>query len=292
MPLFSAQQLESDRAACGIAQWTGKSFAPFGWPGGKFYLACHIAPLIPPHVCYCEVFGGAGWLLFHKEPSRCEIYNDINSELVNCYRQLVRNPRPLLAKARHMLRSRELFMEELNKDPEQLSESDRAWRFLYIRWMSHSQHSARFAIAKTDNRRCGSQSCSRRIRLAHARLERVIIENDDWAAIIKRYDAPETFFYLDPPYMGYEDMYGPRLFCESAFGELAETLAGIRGKFILSINDCEKSRDIFKNFCRLEITARYSFNQKRRARELLISGEPFRETWRPLQDRTFGGKKG
>ncbi len=30
---------------------------------------------------YIEVFGGAGWVLFRKQPEKFEVYNDFNSNL-------------------------------------------------------------------------------------------------------------------------------------------------------------------------------------------------------------------
>jgi len=57
-----------------------------GYLGGKSILSRKIIPLIPPHICYCEVFAGAGWVLFRKNESKCEVINDINKELITLYR--------------------------------------------------------------------------------------------------------------------------------------------------------------------------------------------------------------
>ncbi len=61
-----------------------RSFLPYF--GGKSRLVSTITPLLPPHHCYVEVFGGAGWLLFGKEESPVEILNDISKDLVTLYR--------------------------------------------------------------------------------------------------------------------------------------------------------------------------------------------------------------
>lgn len=61
---------------------------PFAWYGGKEALAPRLVSLLPKHDVYCEVFGGSGALLFAKAPSRLEIFNDLDSGVVNFFRVL------------------------------------------------------------------------------------------------------------------------------------------------------------------------------------------------------------
>lgn len=65
------------------------------WIGGKRKLAKHILPLFPEHTCYVEPFCGAAALFFMKEPSKAEILNDINGDLVNLYRVVKYHLEPL-----------------------------------------------------------------------------------------------------------------------------------------------------------------------------------------------------
>src|SRR5690242_14460533 len=64
---------------------------PFPWYGGKGALAPLLVSLLPVHEVYCEVFGGSGALLFAKPPSRLEVFNDLDSGVVQFFRVL-RNP--------------------------------------------------------------------------------------------------------------------------------------------------------------------------------------------------------
>jgi DNA adenine methylase len=83
---------------------------------------------------------------------------------------------------------------------------------------------------------------------AHLRLARVYVECLPYAELIGRYDGPGTFFYIDPPYWGCEEYYGPGIFRREDFTRMAMQLAGIRGKFILSLNDTPDVREVFKAF--------------------------------------------
>jgi hypothetical protein len=71
--------------------------APLKWVGGKKKAREEIVRMIPPHTCYAEVFGGAGWILFAKEPSDVEVWNDIDGDLVNFYRVIKSKPEEFMA---------------------------------------------------------------------------------------------------------------------------------------------------------------------------------------------------
>jgi DNA adenine methylase len=73
----------------------------------------------------------------------------------------------------------------------------------------------------------------------------VVIERLPYAQLVARYDRPETLFYLDPPYWGCEKDHGPGVFDHSDFDRRAEQLAGIKGRFLLSLNDTPGVREVF-----------------------------------------------
>jgi DNA adenine methylase len=106
----------------------------------------------------------------------------------------------------------------------------------------------------------------------HLRLARVYIENMSYEHLIPRFDKPDTFFYLDPPYYGCENYYGPEVFCRDDFKKLRDLLEGIKGKFIMSINDTSQIRVLFKGFYVERVKTIYSSPKdiKKRVTELLI----------------------
>ncbi|WP_337604562.1 DNA adenine methylase [Anaerotignum lactatifermentans] len=75
----------------------------------------------------------------------------------------------------------------------------------------------------------------------------VIIQNKSFEVIIALYDSPTTFFYLDPPYYGTEKQY-EELFTLELHYLLREVLGKIEGFFMLSYNDCEFIRELYKDF--------------------------------------------
>ena len=56
------------------------------------------------------MFGGGGWVLFHKPPGNdFEVYNDFNGLLVNLYRCVRDKPEELMEALRYVLNAREDF---------------------------------------------------------------------------------------------------------------------------------------------------------------------------------------
>lgn len=83
------------------------------WIGGKKLLRKHILELFPEEYSrYIEVFGGAGWVLFGDERKGVlEVYNDINSDLVNLYRCIKYHPGEMQKELQGVFTSRELFFD-------------------------------------------------------------------------------------------------------------------------------------------------------------------------------------
>ncbi len=113
-----------------------------------------------------------------------------------------------------------------------------------------------FGYGTTDRSRLNILDLEETILRIHWRLAPVIIENLPHPEILERYDRAHTFFYLDPPYYG---MKVYRLNFESKdFEALAQALARIKGKFLMSLNDHPQVQSIFKNFEIQPVTLKYS----------------------------------
>lgn len=106
------------------------------------------------------------------------------------------------------------------------------------------------------------------------RLENVVVENQDFETLIKHYDRPDSLFYCDPPYVDTEHFYTAG-FNMDDHKRLRNTLFNIKGKFLLSYNDCEEVRKMYKGCDILGFTRTHSMAQKyeagRKFHELLIA---------------------
>lgn len=216
------------------------------WIGGKKLLRKAIIEQFPKDVeRYIEVFGGAGWVFFGKEKinNQLEVFNDFDSNLINLYRCIKYHCDELQRELDWLLISREQFKfakQELSN--ENLTDIQRAARYFLIIKVSYGADRRTFGASK--------KNLSSTIEYLHevkSRLEGVVIENKDFENLIKVYDRPKALFYLDPPYFGTEKYYD-NAFIIADHQRLHQCLSNLKGRFILSYNDCEFIRELYSNF--------------------------------------------
>ncbi len=214
---------------------------PLSWHGGKSRFTSNILALFPEHHTYCEVFGGSAAVLLAKEPSKVEIFNDVDDSLVNLFR-VIRDPDlcDRLQKACQgtlYARSEFKLAQEPTFDP-----VERARRFLVRQRMSRSGLGERFSYSVVDSRRGMAsvvrrwQAVVERLSLLHQRLRTVQIEQADWREILDRYDGDGTLFYLDPPYVPETRIGGhyPNEMTRSDHDELIQRILCVKGMVVLS----------------------------------------------------------
>ena len=102
------------------------------WVGGKRRLAPHILPLLPAHTCYVEPFAGAAGLFFSKPPSKVEVLNDVNGDLVCLYRVVQHHLDEFMRQFRWSLTSRQMYAWLRETKPDTLTDIQRAARFFYL----------------------------------------------------------------------------------------------------------------------------------------------------------------
>lgn len=215
------------------------------WIGGKKLLRKRIIEKFPTEYSrYVEIFGGAGWVLFAEErPKVLEVYNDINGELVNLYRCVKYHPEAVQKELQGLLMSREVFFDSREQiGIRGLTDIQRAARFYTLIKESYGTDCRTFGV-RGKNLQKGIEY----IESASERLKSVVIENLDFEHLIRTYDSVGTLFYADPPYYMAEKYY-PDRFNPADHNRLRNTLANIKGKFVLSYNDCNEIRDLYSEY--------------------------------------------
>ena len=212
------------------------------WIGGKKLLRKDIINNFPSDAeRYIEVFGGAGWVLFGKEPHKLEVFNDIDGELINLYRCIKYHPEALQKELEYMLVSRELFCVNRDRSLKGLTDIQRAARYFYIIKVSFGADKDSFGCSKKN-----LINAVEYLSKVTERLKNVVIENKDFADLIKVYDRPKALFYCDPPYYKTERYYTAVEFGREQHIQLRDILSNIKGKFLLSYNDCNFIRQLYK----------------------------------------------
>lgn len=247
--------------------------------GGKRNLAQRLVALIEtvPHTTYAEPFIGMGGVFLRRRLApKAEVINDLSGDVAGFFRVLQRHYIAFLEMLRFQITSRREFERLGRTDPTTLTDLERAARFLYLQRISFGGkvRGRTFGVSMERSGRFDVTRLQPMLEALHERLAGVVIENLPYGDFTARFDRPGTLFYLDPPYHGCEEFYGKGIFAEEDFARMAEQLASIQGRFILSINDTKTIREVFEGFSIRPVTVRYSAGPRapKQARELIITG--------------------
>lgn len=210
---------------------------PITYYGGKQSMLAEILPLIPEHRIYVEPFFGGGAVFWAKEPSRCEVINDANGNITNFYEVLKHDFFRLREKIDQTLHSRDIYKKALLVyDLPWLFQEDRtirAWAFWVVTQQGFSSKIGTWGYDRDKQ----AHSIARKVELFKEdlsdRLRHTQIESNDAVKVIQSRDTADAFHYVDPPYVGSDQgHYGG--YTEQHFEQLLQTLAQLKGKFLLS----------------------------------------------------------
>jgi len=212
--------------------------APFARMGGKKRLKRRIIGMFPKdyeNMTYVEPFVGAGHVLYGKKPSVKEVINDKDTGIATIHKGLKEFSGDL--KGSYQV-TRHTFDEWKKKTPK--SAKDRFMKEWILSKFS-------FAGNRKSYNPINAPPYSVQMRDYTQRLHDVVILNQDYEAVIRKYDSPNTLFYLDPPYEESERTAGYK---HSSFSveHLKSVLDKIKGKVVLTFNDGRHIRDLFKGY--------------------------------------------
>lgn len=233
---------------------------------------------------YIEPFAGSACIFFHLEPNAA-VLGDLNGELITAFREIRRDVYRVLQCARRFPVTENFYYKLREADPEAMSSSEAAARFLYLNrycfnGLYRTNLQGKFNVpwgssAKIqrfdENKIIEAASLLKRARLIHGDFEATLSE-------VKRND----FVYLDPPYAVDSrrvfSEYIPGSFSEQDLHRLSSCLASIDKKgarFILSYATSSEASLLTENWHCRKIQVRRNIagfaGNRRKAFEVLVS---------------------
>lgn len=232
--------------------------------GGKYYMLKKLYPLFPKHYMYIEPFCGSCVVLLNKKLSNVEVVNDRWEEIYNLFTVVKNKPEEFYDAFKYTFSSRVYFNRILNTDITKLNDIQRAHCFYYKMYHSYSTmwHSTSFRTSSIRKNALNYNKLKGIIDRTYDRLKNVKIECLDYSELFKIYDEKNNFFFLDPPYYdeSTSDGHKPEYvhnFTKEDFLTFAENLGNLKGKFLMTINDCSFIRETFKDFLQTKINHVY-----------------------------------
>jgi DNA adenine methylase len=173
------------------------------WAGAKWKLAKWIIAQFPPHISYVEPFTGSAAIFLRKSPSKIEVLNDLNQDVLNFFDVLRSRPDELIRAIQLTPFSRAEYERSYEPTEDPL---ERARRLYVLCWQSFGAYAGKktgWRHQPTELRGTGiAREFSRVNGLWHAveRLKMAQLECRPALEVVERFDTPDTLFYVDPPY--------------------------------------------------------------------------------------------
>jgi len=216
---------------------------PFNRQGNKYPIRDKIIPLIPPHDTYVELFAGSASIFFNKAKAERNILNDLDKETANTFKMIMDAP--------------------LNASTYPNPDTIPAVKKYFVKPVGNriQDRMVHYKIASSYG--FSNKPVKRPEQIYHARsiprwlkelprwkeqLRGTTITNLDYEKVVKKYDGVHTFFFIDPPYENTDKYFGYAQSTEFDFDRLVRVLKGIKGNFLMTINDSPHIRELFKGF--------------------------------------------
>ena len=232
--------------------------------GGKSRIGKWIVPFYPKDMeTYVEGFSGMFWCFFnmdltHYPKLKNIVYNDFNPLNANLFK-CVRNHKELLKECDKLVvqekgviptnpickQNFENFQKEMFANDFVIGDEPNyevAAKYVYVLTQVFSgskPETSKFIDLKGNYH---SKFTSFKNKLQNSNYQKLFesithVENMDFEDLLKKYDSPTTYFYMDPPYWKTENYYSNHDFDVNDHTRLANTLKSLKGKWSLSYYD-------------------------------------------------------
>jgi len=257
--------------------------------GGKFELSRRLVPMLASHERYLEVFAGGLSMFFRKKKAKMNVVNDIDKDIVNLYTTVLYHFDEMCEFIFWMPKSRTIFEEAqkkvLSSKEFTIPDVTRACLYYYVIRNSFNKNPY-LNMAPNTVRKDWKHLLKEELIQSRKHLDGTLIDNLDFRVFIKKYKPKENdMWYFDPPYVvaGERGDYYYHDFTKEMHNALSEKCNEINssgGKFMVSYDDKEEIRELYKDFNIQTISTIYSGgNSKRTINELVIMNyEPISQT--------------
>lgn len=213
--------------------------------GSKFRLADWVISHFPPHQIYVEPFGGAAAVLMKKPRSHGEVYNDLDSDIVNVM-GVLRDPKQrkqLIEAVTLTPYSRDEFLQAYESTSCPVERARRTFIRAEMGFGSAGATKGKTGFRIDTKRKYGTAAqiwakIPEKLAAFGLRLQGVLIENRPYQEVIENHDTDETLFYLDPPYLHSTREMGSVTYrhelTSQEHNELLDVALGLKGRVVLS----------------------------------------------------------
>jgi DNA adenine methylase len=222
------------------------------WAGSKRKLLSVLTEHLPPEFNqYIEPFAGSACVFFRLRPRKA-VLGDINTDLIETFREVKYRCAAVAAQLHKLKKSKRIFLQLRSLEPQTLSASARAARFIYLNrccfnGIYRTNLKGKFNVPYGGDRSgelpsaTSLRSCSKSLKAAE--LNNGDFETTSWRA------RPGDFVYLDPPFSVKARRvfkeYGANIFGQHQLTRLRawlERLADSRIRFLVSYAESKRVR--------------------------------------------------
>ena len=268
---------------------------PLRYPGGKSKVSDYIVSLFPDYSEYREPFLGGGSVFLtalQNKPDAIYKINDLYTDLYSFWKTVcdenVGEPVKSL-KLKYDLNGRDLYEYSLDRlNSNDICETERGILFFVMNRITFSGTSLSGGHSDESFRKRFTMSSINRLEDLCEFLktkDNIELYNEDFSFLFEGVDEAETFMFLDPPYYGAESsaLYGKNGDKHKGFEHerLKECLNGCSCKFLMTYDDCDYIRDLYKDYNIFPFEFSYGMRNvgkgNMKGKELLISNYDLKE---------------
>lgn len=253
------------------------------WAGSKSGVASRLESQLDFTLPYIEPFAGSSVIFFRNRPAMAAL-NDINTDLMNLYRDVKDDPDYVWSIYKSIGPSKDSYNEARQRFNLTRRSKLKSAIFMYL------NHNCFNGIYRTNasgkfntpfgGQRLGPSITKEQLRYVSERLQNVTLCSLDFETFINVINPIRSSVYMDPPYFTEEARvfreYGPGVFAKADLHRLervCRSLSDRGNRVVVSYQDCSEFRDLFSDCIVDEIDVTRNVggfrDRRKRQRELI-----------------------